>query len=129
MEPVDLPVLPPLDPMLAKAAARVPDDPDTWSYEPKWDGFRCIVVREGDSVELTSRNERPFTRYFPELLGPLRDQLPDGCIIDGEIVPPSSIGSPLQVTIFAARKVCRSIFSRRSVLGSAGSACSRSIWV
>ena len=75
--------------MLAKLSEEIPAG-EGWLYEPKWDGFRCIVVREGDSVELTSRNERPFTRYFPELLGPLRDQLPDGCIIDGEIVLPAA---------------------------------------
>ena len=75
--------------MLAKLSDDIPEG-DGWLYEPKWDGFRCIVVRDGDTVELTSRNERPFTRYFPELLGPLRDQLPDGCVIDGEIVLPAT---------------------------------------
>lgn len=78
--------------MLAKLTADIPTQgPDdqgepTWLYEPKWDGFRCIVFRDGDSIELTSRNERPFTRYFPELLDPLRSALPDRCVIDGEIV-------------------------------------------
>ncbi|HNJ96527.1 MAG TPA: ATP-dependent DNA ligase [Ilumatobacteraceae bacterium] len=79
----------PIAPMLAKLSDDIPEG-DGWLYEPKWDGFRCIVVRDGDTVELTSRNERPFTRYFPELLGPLRDQLPDGCVIDGEIVLPAA---------------------------------------
>ena len=55
-------------------------------YEPKWDGFRCIVFRDGDEVELGSRNERPLTRYFPELFDPLREQLPARCVLDGEIV-------------------------------------------
>ena len=82
------PVREPIAPMLAKLSEEIPAG-DGWLYEPKWDGFRCIVVREGDSVELTSRNERPFTRYFPELLGPLCEQLPDGCIVDGEIVLPA----------------------------------------
>jgi len=55
-------------------------------YEPKWDGFRCIVFRDGDEVELGSRNERPLTRYFPELPDPIREQLPERCVLDGEIV-------------------------------------------
>lgn len=78
--------------MLAKLTAEIPDQVadaegrPTWLYEPKWDGFRCIVFRDGDEIELTSRNERPFTRYFPELLDPLRSALPERCVIDGEIV-------------------------------------------
>ena len=63
---VRLPVMPPVAPMLAKAADALPEG-DGWLYEPKWDGFRCIVFRDGDEVELGSRNERPLTRYFPEL--------------------------------------------------------------
>ena len=59
---------------------------DDWSYEPKWDGFRCIVFRDGADVELGSRNERPLTRYFPELLEPLRAALPEQAVVDGEIV-------------------------------------------
>ncbi len=80
-----LPVMPPVAPMLAKAAKQLPDG-DHWLYEPKWDGFRCIVFRDGDEVELGSRNERPLTRYFPELLGPLRECLPHKAVVDGEIV-------------------------------------------
>lgn len=86
---VDLPVQPPVSPMLAKAAAKMPEG-DGWLYEPKWDGFRCIIFRDGDEVELGSRNERPFTRYFPELLGPIREQFPNRCVIDGEIVVPTA---------------------------------------
>lgn len=71
--------------MLAKGAAQLPDT-EGWLFEPKWDGFRCIVVRDGDSVELTSRGSRPFTRYFPELLDPLRGQLPERCAVDGELL-------------------------------------------
>ncbi len=71
--------------MLSKAVPEVPDG-DEFIYEPKWDGFRSIVFRDGDDVELGSRNERPLTRYFPELLAPLRAALPDRCVIDGEIV-------------------------------------------
>ena len=74
-----------IDPMLAKGADVLPEG-DGWLYEPKWDGFRCIVVRDGDSVELTSRGSRPFTRYFPELLPPLREQLPSGAVVDGELL-------------------------------------------
>jgi ATP-dependent DNA ligase len=73
--------------MLCKSADTVPVG-DGWRYEPKWDGFRCIVFRDGPEVGLTSRNERPFTRYFPELLGPLAAALADRCVVDGEIVVP-----------------------------------------
>lgn len=71
--------------MLAKATNEVPEGPGL-VYEPKWDGFRCVVFRDGDEVELGSRNERPLTRYFPEILGPLRQALPPRCVLDGEIV-------------------------------------------
>jgi ATP-dependent DNA ligase len=71
--------------MLAKLSRDLPKG-DDWSYEPKWDGFRCIVFRDGDDVELGSRNERPLTRYFPELVEPLRDALPERAVVDGEIV-------------------------------------------
>jgi len=82
---VRLPVLPPVSPMLAKATATVPAGADVL-YEPKWDGFRCIVFRDGDEIELGSRNERPLTRYFPEVCAAIRAQLPDRCVVDGEIV-------------------------------------------
>jgi ATP-dependent DNA ligase len=92
--PVNLPLEAPVLPMLAKAAAELPEG-EGWLYEPKWDGFRCIVLRDGASVELGSRNERPLTRYFPELIGPLQMQLPEQCIVDGEIVIPSGSGQGL----------------------------------
>jgi ATP-dependent DNA ligase len=76
--------------MLAKAVDRLPDVP--LQYEPKWDGFRCIVFRDGDDLALTSRNSRPFNRYFPELVGPLLERLPRRCVIDGEIVVPTERG-------------------------------------
>ena len=79
-----LPVMPPVRPMLAKATHELPDGDDL-SFEPKWDGFRCIVFRDGDEVELGSRNDKPLTRYFPELLDPIRAQLPKRCVIDGEV--------------------------------------------
>jgi ATP-dependent DNA ligase len=81
---VDLPVLPPVSPMLAKLARDLPAG--DVCYEPKWDGFRCIVFRDGDEVELGSRNERPLTRYFPDVVDAVRAQLPDRCVIDGEVV-------------------------------------------
>ncbi|TAL13046.1 MAG: ATP-dependent DNA ligase [Frankiales bacterium] len=81
---MDLPVMPPVKPMLAKAVPDVPDG--DYLYEPKWDGFRCIVFRDGDEVELGSRNEKPLTRYFPEVVEAVKAQLPERCVVDGEIV-------------------------------------------
>lgn len=80
---MNLPVMPPVAPMLAKS---VPTIPSGASYEPKWDGFRCICFRDGDEVEFGSRNERPMTRYFPELVEAVKAELPDRCVLDGEIV-------------------------------------------
>ena len=80
-----LPVRPPVSPMLAKLARELPTG-EGWCYEPKWDGFRCIVYRDGDDVELGSRNEKSLTRYFPEILGPLRASLPEQAVVDGELV-------------------------------------------
>ncbi|WP_026306747.1 ATP-dependent DNA ligase [Smaragdicoccus niigatensis] len=82
---MQLPVMPPVKPMLAKTHAGVPRDPGLL-FEPKWDGFRCIVFRDGDTVELGSRNDRPLTRYFPELVDLLKEALPERCVVDGEIV-------------------------------------------
>ncbi|MEV5407632.1 ATP-dependent DNA ligase [Thermopolyspora sp. NPDC052614] len=81
-----LPVPPPVAPMLAKAVKTLPPQDGSLLYEPKWDGFRCIVFRSGDTVYLGSRNEHPFTRYFPELIEAIRAELPDRCVIDGEII-------------------------------------------
>src|SRR5574337_1244021 len=72
MDSMNLPVRPPVDPMLARAADTVPDRPGAWSYEPKWDGFRTLVFRDGDEVMLQSRNGKPLGRYFPELVDALR---------------------------------------------------------
>lgn len=91
---MQLPFQPPIEPMLAKLARSIPDG-DGWLYEPKWDGFRCIVFRDGDEIELISRKLRPLGRYFPELLDPLRDALPDRCVVDGEVVVPDSNGRGL----------------------------------
>ena len=84
---MDLPVMPPVRPMLAKSVKGIPD-PATYgglSFEPKWDGFRCLVFKDGDEVELASRNTKPLTRYFPEVVEAMRSQLPDRCVLDGEI--------------------------------------------
>lgn len=75
--------MPPIAPMLAKP---VPAIPPGCSYEPKWDGFRSIIFRDGDEVEIGSRNERPMTRYFPELVAAIKRELPERCVVDGEIV-------------------------------------------
>lgn len=79
-----LPVRPPIEPMLARLARELPAG--EVSYEPKWDGFRCIVFRDGDDLELQSRNLRPLLRYFPELREPMLAQLPPRVVLDGELV-------------------------------------------
>lgn len=79
-----LPVMPPVAPMLAKAVPRIPDG--ALSFEPKWDGFRSIIFRDGDEVEIGSRNEKPMTRYFPEIVEAIKACLPERCVVDGEIV-------------------------------------------
>jgi ATP-dependent DNA ligase len=81
--------MPPVKPMLAKSVKEMPqpdDVPGGVLYEPKWDGFRCIIFRDGDEVELGSRNERPLTRYFPEVVEAVKHALPTRCVVDGEIV-------------------------------------------
>ena len=77
--------------MLAKAMKAIPDG--ELSFEPKWDGFRCIVFRNGDELELGSRNEKPLTRYFPELIEPLKACLPDKCVVDAELLWPQATRS------------------------------------
>jgi ATP-dependent DNA ligase len=88
-----LPVNPPVAPMLAKPVKQIPDGP--YSFEPKWDGFRSVIFRDGDEVEIGSRNERPMTRYFPEVVEAVRLHLPERCVIDGEIVIPAGDGRRL----------------------------------
>ncbi|MFE2040668.1 ATP-dependent DNA ligase [Streptomyces sp. NPDC059477] len=80
---MDLPVMPPVKPMLAKSVAKIPPG---MQYEAKWDGFRAIVFRDGAEVELGSRTGKPLTRYFPELVAALRERVPSRCVLDGEIV-------------------------------------------
>jgi ATP-dependent DNA ligase len=83
---VDLPLSPPITPMLAKLARELPKG--ELLYEPKWDGFRCLVFRDGGELFLQSRNGKPLDRYFPELAEPLTRLLPDRCVVDGELVVP-----------------------------------------
>src|SRR5256886_8263386 len=89
MAHVQLPVMPPISPMLAKPVAEIPPGR---LYEPKWDGFRSIIFRDGDEVEIGSRNERPMTRYFPEMVQAFLANLPERCVIDGELVVVDSAG-------------------------------------
>ena len=79
--------MPPVQPMLAKSVKGIPDPAKHGGlvFEPKWDGFRCIVFRDGDEVELASRNTKPLTRYFPEVVEAVRASLPDRCVVDGEL--------------------------------------------
>jgi ATP-dependent DNA ligase len=81
---VNLPVMPPVKPMLSKLAREMPEG--DYLYEPKWDGFRCIVFRDGDEVVLGSRNEKPLTRYFPDVVEAVLAEMPDRCVVDGEII-------------------------------------------
>ncbi|KAA0097796.1 ATP-dependent DNA ligase [Mycolicibacterium sp. P1-18] len=94
---MDLPVMPPVEPMLAKAATKVPDDRGVWSYEPKWDGFRALAFRDGDEVVLQSRSGKELGRYFPELVESLRDELAPRCVLDGEVVVPREIDGRIRL--------------------------------
>src|SRR5690349_25041927 len=80
-----LPVNPPVLPMLANRVDELPPG-EEWIFEPKWDGFRTIIFRDGDELFIQSRDEKPLERYFPELVTPLKTQLPERCVVDGEIV-------------------------------------------
>lgn len=97
MTTLDLPVQPPVRPMLAKSVAAVPVQPATagpsYVYEPKWDGFRAIVYRDGDEVRIDSRNTKPMDRYFPDVVAAVRAALPERCVVDGEIVIAQTAGS------------------------------------
>jgi ATP-dependent DNA ligase len=95
---MNLPVMPPVKPMLAKL---VPEIPPGAFYEPKFDGFRAIVFRDGDEVELGSRNERPLTRYFPDVVAAVRAELPPRCVVDGEIIVMA--GGRLEFELLQAR--------------------------
>src|ERR1700746_2064603 len=82
---MDLTVNPPILPMLANRVGELPSG-DGWIFEPKWDGFRKLIFRDGDELLIQSRDEKPLDRYFPELAAPLKAQLPPRCVLDGEIV-------------------------------------------
>jgi ATP-dependent DNA ligase len=82
---MELPVNPPILPMLAKRVSELPPG-EGWIFEPKWDGFRTLIFRDGDEVFIQSRDEKPLNRYFPELIDPLKAQLPKRCVLDGELV-------------------------------------------
>src|SRR3954463_13233789 len=82
---MDLPVNPPVLPMLAKRVGELPPG-EGGLFEPKWDGFRTLIFRDGDELFIQSRDKKPLDRYFPELAKPLKAQLPDRCVLDGEIV-------------------------------------------
>src|SRR4051794_7263799 len=83
-----LPIMPPYSPMEALSVSEIPSDSD-WQYEPKWDGFRCLVFRDGKSVELQSKSGRLMTRYFPELVDKIHQLKPTRFVLDGEIVVPA----------------------------------------
>jgi ATP-dependent DNA ligase len=88
---MNLAVNPPVLPMLAKRVSELPPG-DDWIFEPKWDGFRTLIFRDGDEIFIQSRDERPLNRYFPELVDVLKEQLPERCVLDGEIVIASKEG-------------------------------------
>lgn len=101
---MDLPVMPPVRPMLAKSVAGIPDPArfdDGLLFEPKWDGFRCLLFKDGDEVELASRNTKPLTRYFPEVVAAAREQLPSRCVLDGELFV--AIGDRLEFEVLQER--------------------------
>ncbi len=93
--------MPPLSPMLAKLARELPEVAEGTYFEPKWDGFRAVVFRDGAEIEIVSRGEKSFTRYFPELLEPLARDLPERCVVDGEIVV--AAGRGLDFNLLQAR--------------------------
>ena len=96
---MQLPVMPPVSPMLAKSVPEIPTG--NLSFEPKWDGFRSIVFRDGDEVEIGSRNEKPMTRYFPEVVEAIKANMPERCVIDGEIVV--VVGARLEFEVLQQR--------------------------
>lgn len=105
--------MPPVAPMLAKSLSAIPEGA---CYEPKWDGFRSICFRDGEEVEFGSRNERPLTRYFPELVAAAIVELPERCVVDGEIVVAGPTGlldfEALQQRVHPARSRVRMLAER-----------------
>lgn len=96
-----MPLVPPVSPMLAKSVKTMPEGEVL--FEPKWDGFRSIVFRSGDLVEIGSRNEKPMTRYFPEVVAAVKESLPDKCVVDGEIVVIAPGGDRLDFDLLQQR--------------------------
>src|SRR6266516_4363270 len=94
-----LAVMPPVAPMLSKPVKQIPGG--AMSFEPKWDGFRSIIFRDGDDVEIGSRNERPMTRYFPELVEAARVNLPERCVVARHTI---ATGAPRDRLPFAVRQ-------------------------
>ena len=96
-------MLPPIRPMLAKSVKGIPDPAKhgALSFEPKWDGFRCLVFKDGDEIELASRNTKPLTRYFPEVVTAMREQLPERCVLDGELFV--AVGPRLEFEVLQER--------------------------
>jgi ATP-dependent DNA ligase len=88
---MNLPVSPPIAPMLAKRIDAIPEG-DTWIFEPKWDGFRALVFRDGDEIMIQSRDQKSLNRYFPDVVETLKRQLPVRCVLDGELVIAASTG-------------------------------------
>src|ERR1700733_4620576 len=117
---VDLPVNPPILPMLAKRVDELPAEGD-WVFEPKWDGFRALVFRDGDELFIQSRDEKPLNRYFPELLEPLRAALPPRCVLDVEMVivendgrfPHHSSFVFFDLLCLGGRELCGEAFQKR----------------
>jgi ATP-dependent DNA ligase len=105
--------MPPVSPMLSKSVKAIPPGA---SYEPKWDGFRSICFRDGAEVELGSRNERPMTRYFPELVAAVKAELPERCVIDGEIVLPTRTATGLSLDFEALQQRIHPAASRVTML-------------
>jgi ATP-dependent DNA ligase len=95
--------MPPIQPMLAKSVKGIPDPAKHGGlmFEPKWDGFRCIVFRDGDEIELASRNTKPLTRYFPEVVEAMRASLPERCVLDGELFV--AVGDRLEFEVLQER--------------------------
>lgn len=101
MADMRLPVMPPVAPMLAKAVKEIPHG--DLSFEPKWDGFRSIIFRDGDEVEIGSRNEKPMTRYFPEVVEAVLKNFPPRCVVDGELVVVGESGDRLEFEVLQQR--------------------------
>jgi ATP-dependent DNA ligase len=98
---MELPVMPPVSPMLAKSVKTIPEG--DLSYEPKWDGFRSIIFRDGDEVEIGSRNEKPMTRYFPEVVQAVLENFPERAVVDGEIIVIAESGDRLDFELLQQR--------------------------